>query len=190
MSDLTLYQIHDELEAWSNSLDLAESDDERAEIQARISEYLQMGRAKVDRFSAFLAHLEAQADLCRAEEKRIAARRRAIERVQEHLERYAISTMEQLGIRKMEGSTSSLALRQRPASVRILDEAAIPDAYKHATVHCAAEHLPILLEALPVDAWSVDTTDPDKDAIKRAIKSGVDVPGATLALGGNSLVRR
>lgn len=187
---LTLYEIHDELEAWSNTLDLAETEEERAEIQARISEYLRLGHSKVDRFCAFLAHMEAQEDLCRVEEKRIASKRRTIERVRERLERYAISTMEALQVRQLEGDTSNLLLRQKPTSVRVLDEEAIPLCYKRASTF-PAEYLSGVLAALPLSAsGEMSVLSIEKSEIAKAIKLGVDVPGATLAIGGNSLVRK
>ena len=185
---LTLYQIHDELQAWSNSLELAETDAERQEIEARIAGYLKAGREKVDSFNAYLAHLEAQVELAKAEVDRINAIRRRIERVQEQLEGYAIRTMEDLGIRRLEGNTSSLALRLKPGSVIIDKPEFIPDEYKEATLTLPATLLPKVAEALGVHVRAMVSVR--KTDIAKALKAGEDVPGATLALGGNSLVRK
>lgn len=167
-TSLTLYQAEDDLKTWVDTLEAASTDEERTEIAARIPDYLSAAVEKRDRFCAFLSHLEAQAELCRAEEKRIAERRRMFEALQERLESYAIRTMEDLGVKKLEGATSVLRLHGKPPSVLITDPAEIPARF--------------IVEKI--------VRDPDKKAIKAAIDAGEDVPGATLSLGGNSLRRK
>ena len=188
MSALTLYQIHDELQAWSNSLELAETPEERAEIQQRISAWLQAGKDKVDSFNAYLAHLEAQSELAKAEVDRIDSIRRKIERVADELKEYAVSTMEALDVRKLEGNTSSLALRAKPVSVLIEQPKDVPLQYQDASVQFPAELLPAVMAVLPASQSAMLSMR--KADIAKAIKAGIDVPGATLALGGNSLVRK
>lgn len=166
-NSLTLYEAEDDLKTWADTLEVA-TDDERQEIAERVSEYLQVAQEKRDRFCAFLAHLEGQEELCKAEEERIAARRRRFSNMRERLEGYAISTMENLGVRKLEGKTATLSLRLKPPSVVILNPAEIPERF--------------MVEKI--------TRSEDRNAIKAAIKAGEDVPGATLAIGGNSLVRK
>lgn len=185
---LTLYEIHDELAAWSNTLELAETDQERAEIEARISEWLQAGRDKVDSFNAFLSSLEAQAELAKKEVDRINAIRRRIEGLQERLEGYALRTMEALGVRKLEGNTSSLALRLKPGSVIVENENLVPREFMEACIFFPAHYLESVLEVLPKDTRA--NLSIRKADIAKAIKAGEDVPGCTLSLGGNSLVRK
>lgn len=168
MPDLTLYQAEDDLKTWADTLDCAATEEERQEIAARIPDVLTAAIEKRDRFCAFLAHLEAQEELCKVEEDRIAARRRGFESLRKRLEEYAIHTMENLGVRKLEGNTSVLRLHGKPASVIIENPAEIPARF--------------IVEKI--------VSDPDKRAIKAAIDAGEDVPGATLALGGNSLRRK
>ena len=168
MSNFFLYQTEDDLKTWVDTLETASTDQERDEIAARIPNYLNAAVEKRDRFCAFLAHLESQTELCRAEEKRIAERRRLFEALQERLEGYAIRVMEDLGVKKLEGATSVLRLHAKPASVVIENLAEIPARF--------------IVEKI--------IRDPDKRAIKAAIDAGEDVPGATLAIGGNSLRRK
>lgn len=167
-NSLTLYQAEDDLKTWVDTLEAASTDEERVEITTRLSDYLSAAVEKRDRFCAFLAHLESQVELCRAEEKRIAEHRRVFEALQERLENYAIRTMEDLGVKKLEGATSVLKLYGKPPSVLITDPAEIPARF--------------IVEKI--------VRDPDKKAIKAAIDAGEDVPGATLSIGGNSLRRK
>lgn len=167
-TSLTLYQAEDDLKTWVDTLEAASSEEERAEIAARIPDYLNTAVEKRDRFCAFLAHLEGQIELCNAEEERIYSRRRAFQALVDRLENYAIRVMEDLGVKKLEGATSVLRLHAKPASVIIENPAEIPAKF--------------IVEKI--------VRDPDKRAIKAAIDAGEDVPGATLAIGGNSLRRK
>jgi hypothetical protein len=76
--------------------------------------------------------------------------------------------MEDAKLKKIEGRTSTLSLRACPSSVKILDEAAIPADYKVTKMEVSV----------------------DKKAVKAALEADVDVPGADLVIGKNSLVRR
>ena len=70
---------------------------------------------------------------------------------------------------KIDGETTTLALQEAPATVLILDEKLIPREYKR--------HVP--------EEWQ-----PDKKCIAKALKAGIDVPGADLSEGNLYLVRK
>jgi hypothetical protein len=75
---------------------------------------------------------------------------------------YLLDNMERSGIQKITCPLFSLSIRHNPPSVEVLDRAALPLSYWR-----TPEPRP------PVAA-------PDKAAIKAALQSGVDVPGAKL----------
>lgn len=167
MSSLTLYSLSETLSALLDSLDLCETSEQIAECEADIERTALALVHKVDDFSQFLAHLQSQQVLATQEIERLKSRRQYLLRTQDRLEQYAIRVMQQQGIRKLDGDTSRLSIRNNPPAVEITDEAQVPVAYKivHTTVTC------------------------DKRAIKGAIDHGIEVPGATLHVG-ISLVRR
>lgn len=169
-ASMTLYEVEDELLAWQNTLDLAETEEQRAEILAHVSAYLQLAAEKVDRFGQFLTHLEHLEFATKCEEDRLSKRRKGLVALRERLEEYAVRTMETLDRKKLEGNTSELRLAKNPDHVEILDESKIPLAYK------VAPPPPPL--------------KPDKAAIATAIKAGAHVPGADLVFGKNRLVRK
>jgi hypothetical protein len=175
---LTLYDIHDELQAWSNSLELAETDEQRAEIQARVSEYLQLGREKVDRFNEFLSHLESQVALCRSEKERISQHQRCCERILESLECYAVSTIESLGVKKLEGNVSYLRTWKSPDSVEITNASAVPSSFKTALVNIPLEALHDVLATVS-GAYMV-REEILKDLIKAWLQAGGEIAGARL----------
>lgn len=183
---LTLYKLEDELLAWANSFEMAESDEQRMEIAERVSAYLQQAREKRDRFVEFLRHIDSQIKLAGEEESRIAQRRIALQNMRASLEEYAIRTMEALDLRKLEGNTSTLSLARRPVSVILTDESKVPLCFKRATITLPAEQAMDVFEQFDVDPADVKYAT-SRTEIKKAIESGQDVPGADLRMGLNSL---
>ena len=164
----SLYEIIDHLGALLDTLDMVASDEERKAIEAEINAYCVAEVRKVDGIAGYLAHCEAQQQFAAAEIKRLQARKGVYEGRQERLEEYCIRVMEDAKVKKLEGKTATLWLRACPSSVQILDEAAIPADYK----------------------VSRTETSVDKKAVKAALEADVDVPGADLIIGKNSLVRK
>ena len=102
-------------------------------------------------------NLDAEADAIKAEESRLAERRRAIENNVRRLKDYAQQNMEQSGIDRAKDALFTISLQNSPPSVRVEDEGAIPRDYY-------IEQAPKL----------------DKRSILEALKSGSDVPGVSL----------
>lgn len=121
-------------------------------------EALEMDRnAKLEGCALFVKNLESDVEAIRAEEKRLAERRRVMENKAERMRDYVACSMVTFGDRKFETARVSLSLRKSEA-VAVLDAA-----------------------ALPREFVAVKTTEaPDKAAIKKALKAGQDVPGAQL----------
>ena len=111
---------------------------------------------KVEACGIVAKHAASMADQIRAEEKRLAERRRAYERKEQRLKDYMAGCMERLGQTKVETPRGVVSLRKKPAHVEIIDEDAIPDEYMRVT------------------------KSPDKRAISAAVKDGENVPGAAL----------
>lgn len=166
----TLYAIEDELLAYLNSVEMIPDDEPglRSQLEEQIAQLLLAERNKVDAVNAMLAHFESQAELAAAEIKRLQDRKKSFEGAYERLEECAKLAMELAGIRKLEGHTSTLSIRACPASVLIRDFEKVPIQYKIIKTE----------------------TSIDKEAVKRALKAGADVPGATPCEGKCYLVRR
>ena len=183
---LALYEPHAELQAWADTLELATTDEERAEIAARIGEYLAQGKHAVDQFNAGWAFLDSQIELAKAEVDRINSIRRRLERLQGEMERSAIQTLEALGVKKLEGRTSFLRIQKKPDAVEITDAAAVPIEYKRAVVELSAAEAETIKEFFPN---AVVTHLVSKSAVSTDLKAGVEVPGARL-ISGNALRRK
>jgi hypothetical protein len=132
-----------------------------------MGEYLEAALEKRDNIARFLVHLEQQQDFARAEIRRLKDHESGMAALQERIEGYVIRFLEAKGLRKLEGKTSSLALRACPPSVVIHDPSAIP-----------AEFQAVRQEVVA-----------DKRAIKAALEAGQDIPGCDLLIGKQSLIR-
>jgi hypothetical protein len=73
--------------------------------------------------------------------------------------------MDEIGQTKIERPIATLSLRVSPTKVEIIDAAQVPELYLHPP----------------------KPREPDKNAIKAALKDGLVVPGAILSSGGQSL---
>ena len=162
-TQLSLYNILDELTTWENTLELATTPEQEQEIQSRIREYLTAGRDKVDRYCQMLAHLDSEYDAVNTEIERLQRYGKRVATMQSRLLASAQWAMEANSITQLTGTVNGLKLRKNPPSVVVLDESLIP-----------------------VEYWDQKPTPPppaptvSKGRIAQAIKAKKEVPGAVL----------
>lgn len=111
---------------------------------------------KMENVALYIKGLEADAAAIRAEEKALAERRSIKERKAERLRDYLTRSMRTLGDPKLETPRVAISFRKSQV-VEVWDE-----------------------RELPEDYWKHPEPQPDKTAIKQAIKAGWSVPGADL----------
>jgi Siphovirus Gp157 len=156
----SLFEIRDTISAYIESIEGLEDPELRAQAEAELDLYLQCEVKKVDRICDYLSHCESQQQHAAAEIKRLQDRKRAAERCQERVEASVLRVMELWGLKKLEGRTSSLAMRQCPPSVEVLDIAVVPPGYIRTTV----------------------TEAVDKQAAKVHMAGGQTIPGLCLSV--------
>ena len=113
---------------------------------------------KIEDYAFVIRNMEALPEQIKAEEKRLADRRKAIEKRVDHIKNWLLVNMQQAGITKIESPVFTVALQNNPASVIIDDESLIDDGFKR-----LPEPLPLVV---------------DKKLIKAAIDAGQVVEGA------------
>jgi len=154
----TLYDLVGERLALQNKLESLELDEQTiADTLEGSSTEIQ---AKVESYAFVIRNMEALPEAIKAEEKRLAERRKAIEKRVDNIKHWLFTSMQTAGINKIESPVFTIALQNNPASVVIDDESLIP-----------ADYLRVP-EAPP--------PSPDKALIKQAINDGFEVPGAHL----------
>jgi len=116
---------------------------------------------KAQNVTAYMLNLSAEAEMIKAAEKKMAERRKAIENRAEKFREYLKSSMEMTGITEIkanDGSFCAKLLIDRDEVVVINDDLLLPPEFINV----------------------VTTTAPDKAAIKKALKAGIEVPGAVI----------
>jgi hypothetical protein len=197
----TLYELEDTLEAFANTIDLAEDETARRLILDEIGQALRRTREKRDSVVAFLRHCEMQQKFADLEIERIQKKKALISRVQQELENHLVHVVEQFavpdrrGVKRLEGNISSMRIQKNPDSVLITDLNAIPLAFKQALLAMPAHVWEALLQRLGLEDRKVFESrveklefKPDKKAIAAELKNGVPIAGADLKFGEFRLV--
>jgi len=113
---------------------------------------------KAINIAKFMRNLETTAKAIKEAEQQMAKRRKALENRSQWLKDYLKNNMEKSGITKIESPWLRLAIQNNPESVDLVDEQAIPHKFREEVV----------------------TVKINKNAIKKVLQDGVDVPGAAL----------
>jgi hypothetical protein len=193
---LSLYSTQDTLEALANTLDLVAPEQEE-ELIAVISRTLAAYQDKRDRVARFVAHVENQVAFAEAEIKRLRTRKDHFEKILDKVTGWIERSLVMLGRDpkdktrrrwlKLEGESSTLGLKNLPASVEIDDEGQIPTAYRRTTVTLPTALWERIVDALPVElGFEVADNFKRKDEaqkalIKEAFDAHTPVPGAHMA---------
>lgn len=113
-------QLYEMLEAG------AETPEDEEAIIAAIEETGQNIADKADAYARMIKNLSAGAEACRAEEKRLSARRRAMENGVERLKANMLLTMQTLGADKLKTSIGTWSVQKNPFSCEVLDASKVP----------------------------------------------------------------
>jgi hypothetical protein len=106
----------------------------------------------------YVRNIEAEADSIKTEEKRLADKRRVIEKKVERLKDYVADAMKLIGKTKVNDGVITWSLQMNPPKVVVDDESSIPVSF----------------------VKQVITETVDKNAIKQALQGGNVVPGCHL----------
>lgn len=156
MTAMKLYQLADE---YMEAMQVLDDPELPPEVVADTLEALQGGILDKGRaVAAYSLNISAEIDALKAHEKKVAAKRKALESRESWLRDYLKANMERCGISEIKAidGTFSAKLQKGRASVVIDNESLIPD---------DSEFI----------RW---TRAVDKTAIAAAIKAGQEVPGA------------
>jgi predicted nuclease with TOPRIM domain len=108
---------------------------------------------KAENIAKLIKNLNADVDALKAEEKRLADRRKSIENKVTNLKDYLFNQLEVSGLTKVKRPTITVSIQNNPPSLKVLDESLLSD------------------YMIPVDPKL------DKKAIMQAIKDGQEVEG-------------
>jgi len=163
---MSLFELVRDVEGIADLLDALDDSGEltpeiESQLQADLIAAVAGTKEKIDRTTSVLASFEAAEAAAKTEAERLVNRAKRFARQRDYLERTVIAVLTSSNQKRIDGSTSSVAIRVNPPSVLIDDAAAIPAAY-------------LRLPKPPEPA-------PDKTAIKAALQAGAIVPGCRIA---------
>lgn len=181
MSNVTLYAVEERLALLMDAEDSV-PDEQLAEFTADLAEAHEAALTKRDRVIQFIRHVEAQIEFAREEEKRLAERRKALDRHLERFKQYVLRCIEQSGQKKLDGRVGTLVAKASPAAVEVLDMEAVPMQYRRVKLTMPGDVFEELCRLHP--EWCANYSEEvDKNAVRKAIQAGEDVPGIDLQFG-------
>ena len=116
--------------------------------------------AKIENYGFVIRNLDAFTDVMKAEENRMAERRKAHEKRVTNIKAWLLANMQLCGVAKIECAAFTVSLKTNPARVVVDNEGLIPEGFMK------------LPDPLPMT--------PNKTMIATAIKSGLEVAGCHL----------
>lgn len=120
---------------------------------------------KFDGIMSLVRNIEGQAGTAGDEAKRLADRKKSFDNQAKNLKAYALNCLQAAGMSKFKTDKNTFTVRKGSVSVVIDNEDLLPDELVDTTVVVA----------------------PDKKKIKEAIEAGVEIKGAHLEIGAESL---
>lgn len=112
---------------------------------------------KAENTAKIIKQLDADAEMLRNEEKRLATRRQAIENNAKNLKRYLQESLEKVGMEKVKGDLFTVAIQNNPPSLEVLDELKID-----------------------IDYFNYPEPVLDKKAVLQTLKRGIKMEGARI----------
>lgn len=156
---IALYELS---EGYRNLLSLVDEDSPDTDILHALTTIEGAIEVKAVSIANVIKVIEAEADIIKAEEKRLALRRKSRENAVNGMKQYLQGVMEQLGMDKIKTPTRSVSLQNNPPSLYISNPEIIPQ--KYLTLYPAR--------------YEVRNTD-----VKEDLKAGMEIPGAELQIG-------
>ena len=154
---MTFNSLEEEISAMLSVPDEDLTDEQRAAMCEYLDELGTAEAAKIDGFAQFVRLESARADALKAEAQRLANRARTAANRIAYLKMRYMQALQEAGLQRLKGSVYSLSIRGTDV-VQVTDD-----------------------KALPVDYVRTKTIiEPDKAAIKAALKEGQEIPGAEL----------
>jgi hypothetical protein len=154
---MTLYELSTQYRALEEALG---SMDDAEQVQSALAELNDLGDSIQDKalgIARVLKNLGAEVDAIKAEEQRLATRRKTVENNITRLKTYAVEMLDAAGIDSAKDDLFSVRVQDSPPSVDVHDPDLVPETY-------------------------YVSVDPrlDKRSLLDDLKAGKDVPGAAL----------
>lgn len=162
----SLYQINAEIErAWGAAVDPDTGEIINEDALQELDGLTMQREEKLENLALFYKNISAEAEALKVEKMRLAARQTAAEKKAEGIKKYIAASMDSAGGEKIK--TSKVAISWRKSESVSVDENAF----------------------LPDDYMTFKEPVPNLTAIKKALKAGEKIDGATLTSSSNIQIK-
>src|SRR5690348_8981478 len=151
----TFYVIADDLVTWFNSLDMCETDEDRAQVQTCIDRLGKELATKAENIAGVLRRIKAECELIASEEMRLTARRIAFEKSADWLTRYTMSVMRDKGLPYLKSPTVTLKIQGNGGVQPLVIDGEVPAELMDVTVRMPAPILKAMVGNFPAMATSI-----------------------------------
>lgn len=160
------FKLYELTEMYKNIWDLVEDDEVDLEtLESALGQVEDNIELKVENMAKLVKGIDGNIDMLKAEEKRLAEKRRVLENKQKNIKSYLENQLRVMEIDKVKTPLFTVSLQKNPPSVEILDENKIPEQFKKVT-------------------YTVVKKD-----ILEALKNGQVIEGATIKQGKSLRIR-
>lgn len=126
----SLYELSDEYALLMDELENASTEDELTRVMEYLGKIEGDMADKADAYARILRNKVADVAVYNAEKQRLERLQKSAESAVEWLKDQMFEAMQNLGVKEVHTSIGKWRIQQNPASVQIVDEGLIPDAYK------------------------------------------------------------
>lgn len=155
-------KLYDLAEAYQNILNLIDEENPDTELTNALSAIEGQIEIKAINIANLIKSLESEAEIIKAEEQRLAQRRKARENAVVRIKEYLKENLETLGMEKIKTPTRTIYVQDNPPTVNIIDPDKIPGKF---------------LTLIP------EHYEPRKKDIIEAWKAGEEIPGVEITRG-------
>jgi hypothetical protein len=161
---MKLYELSSAYAQVMELMEEGESDSLRDTLES-IQEPLE---EKAENIAKLIQSINADCEVIKNEEKRLADRRKALENKSTGLKQYLQEQLEHAGLSKVKRTMFTISIQNNPPAVDVLDD-----------------------DLIPKDYWIVPDPVPslDKKTIMKILKEGQEVPGVALKQGRSLRIR-
>ena len=153
-----MFKLYELTEMYQNISNLIEEDADNETLEKALDEITDNIQMKAENMAKLIKSIEGNINALKDEEKRLQAKRKALENKVVNIKEYLENQLKAMGLKKVQGNLFTVSIQKNPQSVNILNEDLIPEQFKEV----------------------VTTTKIDRRELLAALKEGQEIEGVEI----------
>jgi len=153
-----MFKLYELTEMYQNISNLIEEDADNETLEKALDEITDNIQMKAENMAKLIKSIEGNINALKDEEKRLQAKRKALENKVVNIKEYLENQLKAMGLKKVQGNLFTVSIQKNPQSVNILNEDLIPEKFKEV----------------------VTTTKIDRRELLLALKEGQEIEGVEI----------